>query len=120
MSIRSTSAPGASNMCAKFVLALAIVTLTSPAWAFGFTLGPQIEEKFGSEYGSDQNRTVSHCGDKGSKWPARESSTLPIMFFLFSNRLACTGSLAISLLLTILLLKACAVYSGYVPPGMTG
>jgi hypothetical protein len=37
------------------------------------------------------------------------------MFFFFSNRLGCLGSLAISLLLTLLLLKACAVYSGYIP-----
>jgi hypothetical protein len=49
-------------MRAKFLLALTMVTLTSPAWAFGFTVGPQIEEKFGSEYGSEYyNRKTERC-----------------------------------------------------------
>lgn len=37
------------------VAALALATLMSPAWSFGFTTGPQIEERMGSEYGSEGN-----------------------------------------------------------------
>lgn len=40
-------------MRAKFLLGTLALALASPAWGFGLTLGPQIEERFGSEYGSE-------------------------------------------------------------------
>jgi hypothetical protein len=32
------------------------------------------------------------------------------MFFFFSNRLGCLGSIVISLLVTLVMLKACGMY----------
>jgi hypothetical protein len=40
-------------MLAKLFLAGFALALASPAWGFGFTIGPQTEERFGSEYGSE-------------------------------------------------------------------
>jgi hypothetical protein len=40
-------------MRGSLFLALSALLLASPAWGFGFTVGPQIEERFGSEYGAE-------------------------------------------------------------------
>jgi len=37
------------------------LALLSPAWSFGFTAGPQIEEHFGSEYGSEYYKNGWRC-----------------------------------------------------------
>src|SRR4051812_47431252 len=54
---------GANKMRGKlFLVAVSLTALISPAWGFGFTVGPQIEERFGSEYGSEYYyRNVEHC-----------------------------------------------------------
>ena len=49
-------------MRGKLLLALSALVLTSPAWGFGFTLGPPTEERFGSEYGAEYyHRHTERC-----------------------------------------------------------
>ena len=53
-------------MAFKIGLALGTIMLASPAWAagFGFTAGPQIEERMGSEYGAEYYYRRSRFGPK--------------------------------------------------------
>jgi hypothetical protein len=44
------------------VAVISLSALTSPAWSFGFTAGAQIEERMGSEYGSEYyDRNAERC-----------------------------------------------------------
>jgi len=46
------------------ITGLSLTALVSPALGFGFTAGPQIEERMGSEYGSEyyyRNTTTERC-----------------------------------------------------------
>jgi hypothetical protein len=45
------------------IAAVWLAAAMSPAWSFGFTAGPQIEERFGSEYGSEYyyRRNTERC-----------------------------------------------------------
>ena len=44
------------------VAGLSLAALVSPALGFGFTAGPQIEERMGSEYGSEYYyRNAERC-----------------------------------------------------------
>ena len=35
------------------LIAVFVASVGSTAWGFGFTVGPQVEERYGSEYGSE-------------------------------------------------------------------
>jgi hypothetical protein len=59
----SSAARGARNMGGKLLVAvISLSALASPAWSFGFTAGAQIEERMGSEYGSEYYyRNAERC-----------------------------------------------------------
>jgi hypothetical protein len=49
-------------MRSPLLVGFSLAALMSPAWGFGFTAGPQIEERMGSEYGSEYYyRNAERC-----------------------------------------------------------
>src|SRR5262245_60077846 len=55
-------------------------------------------------------RSVPSRRGEGSARATGQSQALPVMFLFFSNRTGCLGSIAISFLVTLVLLKACGMY----------